>query len=159
MLYNDYVWRLSSTSPLEIDIQLPKDLEWVDEFTWSPVRQTISETLTGALIVQESKLKKGKPITLQGKDDMGWITRLTAETLMQMRDSIGLVMSIQYVHWNGSIYGDILHDFDVMFRHYESPAIELESVLRFNGFEPEAWYKVRGLKFMEVDLNVASPCS
>jgi len=159
MLYDDYVWRLSSTSPLAVDIQLPKDLEWIDEFTWSPIQQTVSTTLTGALVIQESKQKKGRPITLQGKDDMGWVARLLGDTLMQMRDSIGLIMNIQHVHWNGSAYGDVLYDFDVMFRHYEPPVVDLESVLRFDGFEPESWYKVRSLKFMEAISGAASPCS
>lgn len=159
LLYDDYIWRLTSTSSLAVDLQLPKDLEWIDEFTWSPVQQTVSTTLSGALVIQESRQEKGRPVTLQGFDDMAWVSRLLVDTLIQMRDTAGLVMNLSFIHWNGTVYGDSLYDYQVMFRHYEPPVIQLESVLRFDGFEPSTWFKVRNLKFMETTDAASTPCS
>jgi len=157
-LYDDYVWRLTSDYPA-FDVQLPQDLEWTDEFTWSPVLQTVTTTLTGALVIQESVQKKGRPFTLQGKDDMGWIKRSKAVELMRMRDTPALTLKLQYVEWNGTDYGTVLFEYHVMFRHYEAPVLELESALRFDDFEPNNWYKVRNLKFMEATAGASSPCS
>lgn len=158
--YEDYVWRLQA-SVLGLDIQLPQDLEWIDEFSWSPIQQTVDTTLTGALVIQESTQLRGKPITLQGKDDMGWIQRSVGEQLLLMRNTSGLVMNLQYVHYDvdTSVYGTISFQYDVMFRHYEPPPIELENILRFDNFESSAWYKVKNLKFMEALSSAVSPCT
>lgn len=159
-IFEDYVWRLQASS-LGLDTQLPQDLEWTDEFTWSPIQQSVATTLSGALVIQESKQLRGKPITLQGKEDMGWIQRLTGDQLILMRDTSGLVMDLQYVHYdvNTLLYGVILFQYYVMFRHYEPPPLELESVLRFDNFETTAWYKVRNIKFMEALPSAALPCT
>ena len=159
-VYEEYVWRLQCASPLH-DIQLPQDLEWADEFTWSPIQQNIETTLTGALVIQESKQLRGRPITLQGKDDMGWVQRSLGEDLLELRDTAGCVMQLTYEKYVDNIYtGDVpLISYDVMFRHYEPPPIELENVLRFDNFEQTAWYKVRNLKFMETIPSAATPCT
>lgn len=156
--YDEYVWRLSSDTPA-FDIQLPQDLEWVDEFTWSPVQQNVSTSLTGALIIQEQVQQKGRPITLQGKDDMAWVQRPLGDILMQMRDTAGLVMTLDYVSYIGSSYGPVLFSYEVMFRHYDPPVLDLESVKRFDNFEPDAWYKVRNIKFMEAVAGATKPCT
>ena len=46
-------------------ITLPGDLEWIDEFSWSPVGQQVDVTLGGSLIVEESAQLAGRPITLR----------------------------------------------------------------------------------------------
>ena len=60
-------------------IDLPGDLEWVDEFEWSAVVAEQEYTLAGALVVDESERQAGRPITLQG--DYVWITRATVLAL------------------------------------------------------------------------------
>lgn len=47
-------------------IDLPDDVEWVDEFKWSPVAQQVEVTCGGSLIVEEDAQLKGRPITLRG---------------------------------------------------------------------------------------------
>lgn len=159
IVYEDYVWRLQYITG-GIDLALPQDLEWVDEFSWSPVQQSIETTLTGALVIQESKQLRGRPITLQGKDDMGWVQRTTGNTLMQLRDTAGCAMILSYEKYVDNVYtGEVLFEYDVMFRHYEPPPLELENVLRYDNFEQTAWYKVRNLRFMEAIPSASSPCT
>jgi hypothetical protein len=62
-------------------ITLPGDLEWSDEFDWSPVVQSVEPTLTGALIIDESAQLTGRPVTLAGGADFGWVTRDVIEAL------------------------------------------------------------------------------
>jgi hypothetical protein len=157
-LYDSYVWRLVCTAPA-VDIRLPRDLEWVDEISWTPISQNVKTTLTGALVIQESIQKKGRPITLTGKDDMAWIKRTLGDSLVSLKNTIGCIMTLQYLHWNGVFYSNVLHEYTVMFRHYDPPPLELENVLRFDNFEPDSWYKVRNIKFMEATSGTTSPCS
>ncbi|WP_263322591.1 hypothetical protein [Endozoicomonas sp. Mp262] len=65
-------------------IELPDDLLWVDEFDWNPVAQAIDRSLTGALMVQEQAKLYGRPITLTGGDEAGWVTRATVLELMAL---------------------------------------------------------------------------
>lgn len=62
-------------------IILPADLDWVDEYDWTGVEQVIQTTLTGALIIEESTLLAGRPITLAGGDDSAWVSRGVVELL------------------------------------------------------------------------------
>ncbi len=159
--YEDYVWRLQATT-LGLDVLLPQDLEWVDEFTWSPIQQTIETTLTGALVIQESKQLKGRAITFVGKEDMAWINRTTADQLASMKNTGGLVMQLSFAEYVDGAYTGVVKansSFNVMFRHYEPPPLELESVLRFDNFETTTWFKVRNLKFMESISSAQAPCT
>lgn len=68
--------------PLLLDtIELPEDLNWVDEHLPWRVGQTRRTSLTGAQIFQEAALQAGRPITLQstvnGNKTVGVVTRTT----------------------------------------------------------------------------------
>lgn len=56
-------------------LDLPRSLLWVDEFDWTPVARAQEYSLTGALIVDQAMRQAGRPITLQGVDDHGWVRR------------------------------------------------------------------------------------
>ena len=63
-------------------IQIDDDLEWTDEFEWSPRQAATSRSITGALIVEPSAvLDKGRPITLTAENDRAWHDRATVEAL------------------------------------------------------------------------------
>lgn len=55
-------------------ITIPDDLEWTDEFGFSPVTQDIRRTIGGSFIISESDLKYGRPITLTGGPEV-WMLR------------------------------------------------------------------------------------
>ena len=55
-------------------ITIPDDLEWTDEFDFTPVTQDIKRTIGGSFIVSESSLSHGRPITLTGGPQV-WMPR------------------------------------------------------------------------------------
>lgn len=57
------------------------DLIWTDEFDWSPLAADARYSIDGKLIVDEVLRTTGRPITLQGGDNYGVITRATVEQL------------------------------------------------------------------------------
>lgn len=120
-------------------IKLPDDLEWTDEFSWTPVEQNLSYSATGSLFIQESTKQAGRPITLQGAEDMGWITRDTAEALQTLKDVAGTEMTLELSDGR---------TFTVMFMQ-ENP-IEISPVRRGSFFGAGDYYKINSIKLMEV---------
>lgn len=122
------------------EIILPDDLEWIDEIGWSPIAQSTARSATGALLIQESEMQYGRPITLQGDVDMAWITRQTVDALRAKRDQKGLKMTLTI---NGEAYA-------VMFRHQDKP-VDVSPIRQGDFFDPESNYKVDAIKLMEVE--------
>lgn len=77
-------------------INLPSDLEWVDEYTWSPVKNKTDITLTGALIIQEAAQLTGREITLQGGTEASWVTRAVVDSLKAKSDIVDNIMTLSY---------------------------------------------------------------
>lgn len=106
-------------------IDLPYDIQWTDEFTAWKVGQIIRPTLTGALVVQESALQAGRPITLRGFDDGGmrYVAPISLSTLNALRaleetaggDNMTLILPAA---------GDTTRSFTVRFRRTDGAAIE-----------------------------------
>lgn len=65
-------------------LDVPRSLIWVDEFGWSATVRAHETSITGALIVDQAVLQAGRPITLQGVDDHGWVARGALQTLWQL---------------------------------------------------------------------------
>lgn len=102
-------------------ITLPDDLLWQDEFAHDPVAQSLTRTEGGALIVEETALAAGRPITLVGGQDAGWITRAQLVALRALADTANTEHLLT------------LNDgrtFDVVFAR--PGAIEAEPIVPFN---------------------------
>ena len=93
-------------------IPLPDDLEWVDEFEWTPVEDSIDTALSGSLVIQTGTRPKGRPITLTGtNDNTAWITRAVLEDVKALADSNPSSVALDY-------HGRI---FNVRFRYSDKP--------------------------------------
>jgi hypothetical protein len=68
---------------------------------------------------------------------------------------------LQFVSYNKETdtYGTVSFEHEVMFRHFEPPVLDLQNVKRFDNFEPDAWYKISSIKFMEAISSATSPCT
>ena len=69
------------------DITLPDDIQWIDEYQFSPVAQQVDIALNGALIIEGSKQLAGRPITLEGRleGSIGF-SAISRETLEALRE-------------------------------------------------------------------------
>lgn len=76
-------------------IALPNDLHWRDEYDWHPVTQRGEYTLAGSLVVESAAKQAGRPITLQGADDYGWMRREQLDQVTAWAAVPGRVMQIQ----------------------------------------------------------------
>lgn len=97
-------------------ITLPAGLQWVDEFNWQPVMQSTQRTLAGGLVLQERGLSAGRPITLSGGSDHGWIARSVLESLYALASVAGQTHTLSI---RGTTYS-------VRFYHEDGNAIEAE---------------------------------
>jgi hypothetical protein len=123
-----------------ITINLPDDLHWVDEFSWSPVAQTADYSIGGSLFIEESTKLAGRPITLGGAyDDMGWVRRSVVKQLEVARNILGQQFTLTLK--DGTV-------FTVMFRQ-EAGAVDARPVIAWDQVNDDDWYRLI-LKFMEV---------
>lgn len=97
-------------------VQLSGSMQWADRHHWSPVAQNALVTLGGGTVVYSQSLAEGRPITLEARQDTGWITKAMLDQLEAMAAVAGAVYTIDIHGFTAS----------VMFRHQDGPAVEFE---------------------------------
>lgn len=121
-------------------VDLHPDLYWVDEYAWQPVAQTVTTTLTGALIVQNGAMQAGRKITLSPADDASaWMRKSVVDQLRNWASVAGqsLTLTLRGVSRT------------VIFRHHDGGAMEATPVVFFSDADSSDWFRVT-LRFMEV---------
>lgn len=127
-----------TTEHLLHNLPLPADMVWTDEFSWPTVIKSTEYTLTGALVVDSGQRLAGRPITLAGGDDHGWVTRATIDALRTLASAL----PGQYVLTLADE-----RSFNVVFAPED--AIQAESV--FTVADPGAdWWYIATVKLIEV---------
>ena len=83
-----------------------EQMEWIDEWEWSPIEQVQDRSLAGRLIIQEGGKVLGMPITLSSNGG-AWFTLATVRALEAMASVRGSVHLLtlpsgdqHYVTWN-----------------------------------------------------------
>lgn len=120
-------------------LTLPEDLLWVDEFAWRRVEQRRSFSITGAQILESAAAQAGRPISLEGGDDYGWIDRDDLLTLDAWRQLPGQVFGLV-------VRGEASRN--VVFNH-EAGAIEAVPVVDYSDVDPGDHYRLK-LRFLQV---------
>jgi hypothetical protein len=133
------VYVSNATPPVTTSITLPDDLLWRDEWGWNPVVHSLDQTLSGALIVETATRLAGRPVTLEGGQNYGWITRLTLAQVQALAAIEGAVMSLTLPGRSAM---------DVMFR-LDQTAIEAHQILSLSEPGDDDPFQVT-LSFMEV---------
>ena len=127
----------------QVEIELPNDLLWEDEFTWDEVESTATRTLSGELILDFRTKVAGRTITLVPPDgEMAWVQRNVLEVLKQWSSTKGLEMTLTFEYPNDT------RNFLVMFRHYDT-AMEAKPVKGFPSHDDDNWFSVTS-RFIEV---------
>jgi hypothetical protein len=65
-------------------IELPVDIQWVDEFSDHGVGQEITPLLTGHLLVEETVQPEGRPMSLR-TGPLCWVERTVVEALYELQ--------------------------------------------------------------------------
>lgn len=109
-------------------IELPDDLWWSDEFTAWRVGQNVRPSLTGRIIVQESELQAGRPITLETQQNgSAWVAPVTLDVLRALQaseqEASEAPFELQLPSHNTGI-----RVFDVIWRRTNGPAIEARPI-------------------------------
>lgn len=101
-------------------ITLDPDLQWVDRFSWSPVVQAVSHSISGALLIDESVKLAGRPITLQPPDaQSGWMRGAIVTQLQAWASDPGLSLAL-------NLRGT---EFSVMFRRTDGAPVDASPVV------------------------------
>jgi hypothetical protein len=123
-------------------LDLPEDLVWVDELTWSAVSQSKERGIFGTLVVDAMARDGGRPITLQGEGNSAWIKRGVLKKLKSWADLPGQRFTL-------NVRSEI---FTVIFDHGEEEqthALAMQSVIEYSDKEDDDYYCSLVLRFIE----------
>lgn len=125
-------------------ITLDGSLIWSDEHDWDPIAQIVTPTLAGAVIVEESlRNGAGRPITLKGGEDYGWLSYAQLSAL-RARRTPGREMTLA------------LHDgrsLQVTWNYRDGPCLEaapLPQFLTTAAYPPNALFNRVVIRLMQV---------
>lgn len=128
-------------------IELPEDLLWTDELTWSRVQQATERGIWGTLIVDVMERHGGRPITLTGSGNSAWILRSTLKHIAELLGIPGQRMLLD-------IRGE---QFEVIFDHgtdESTKAIAMEDVIDYSDKEDADFYCSLVLRFLEASESL-----
>ena len=123
-------------------LELPEDLIWTDELTWSAVAQSKERGIWGTLIVDAMARNGGQPITLVGDGDSAWITRGVLLTLNAWARIPGQRFTLELLG----------QTFTVIFDHgtdEETRAMAMSAVVEYSDPEETDYYCSLTLRFIE----------
>ena len=125
-------------------ITLPEDLQWGDEFQWSPVGMVTSISLTGALIIEEAAQLSGRPITLKStRSGRYYVAPVYRSVVNALRDlSVTTNVTMQLTLSDARV-------FSVRWRHDAGPAFEATPIRLIAPHEDGDYYEIT-LKFRQV---------
>lgn len=120
-------------------IPIPRGLVWVDEFNWHPVLRSAEYSITGALLLDAATRQAGRPITLQGSEDAGWLPRTTLLALYALAENASATHTLTLA--DGRTY-------TVAFAAGDTP-IEAAPLARPE-LPPAAWPYIATIRLIEV---------
>lgn len=72
-----------------ITATLPAGMIWEDEYQYAPLTSTSTQTLDGGMVIEQSLRTKGRPVTLVGDEDRGWLAKAQLDLLYALASSVG----------------------------------------------------------------------
>lgn len=121
-------------------LNLSPDLYWSDENNWHPVEQSVSRSITGALIIQPQAREAGRPITLEPEDDQS--AHMPLSTVTQLRNWAEVPGQAMTLTLRGIAR-------TVIFRHQDGAAIEATPWVHYRDVQAGDLYRVV-IRLMEI---------
>jgi hypothetical protein len=75
-------------------VSLPSSLQWIDQYSNTPVTQTLKHTLSGNAVYYSSPNINGTPITLAGGTDYGWMKKSVLDQVLAMSKEVGTAFTL-----------------------------------------------------------------
>ncbi|CAN7170486.1 hypothetical protein LJR118_000296 [Acidovorax sp. LjRoot118] len=125
-------------------LELPEDLLWSDEFSWSDVAQSADRGIEGHLILEAMVRSGGRPITLSGDGNSAWIQR---STLIALKAWAKVPLQLFELDLRGEV-------FTVVFDHggeEETRAMAMSPVVDYSDMEDGDFYCSLMLRFLEAN--------
>ena len=110
-------------------VALGYDIIWTDRHQSDGVYQSITPTAGGGQRITVQAKTVGHPVTLEATDQQGWIASTLVPILKEMASQPDVAYDFDF-------HG--LESFQVMFRHYEPPALALRPLI--DGAEYGEWF-------------------
>jgi hypothetical protein len=110
-------------------ITLPGDLFWSDEFTAWKVGQSQRRSLTGALVVQESAVQVGRPITLETTSNGNKYVAAIALPVLKQLQTLEAQTRTTPMTLVLPAHGSGTRSFDVLFDRAGGKALEARPLL------------------------------
>lgn len=120
-------------------ITLPDDLEWVDEYDFSTVGQDVQPTIGGGIIISESVILAGRPLTLTSGESV-WTNKSIVDALMVLVNTIGKTYTLTLPD---------TRTFTVIFNREQGVPVDAKPVWRHTVQLPDSPYLLT-LRLMEV---------
>jgi hypothetical protein len=111
-------------------ITLDHDSTWEDEFKFSYKEVVADRTLEGEIVTQSYDKIAGRPITLKGDNNHGWLKRSTVLALTALDSS-------SVFDFDVTIYGVT---YRCRLRKEDSPALEFDPITNVNMPDSNFWY-------------------
>lgn len=116
-------------------VSIPAGLVWIDEFDWADAVHEFTHGITGALLVDAGQRLAGRPITLQGEDDSGWIERSVLASIQAKAGAAGVTYT--FTHDDGRSFSVLIMEISA------SPAVRVED-------PPADWPYIATIRMIEV---------
>lgn len=100
-------------------IELNHQMRWVERDQSQKVAQSSYRTIGGGLIVFSGPLTAGARITLTATEETGWLQKSVVDQIKALADVPGATYVLQF-------HND---SYNVVFRHEESPAVDLNPLV------------------------------
>ena len=99
-------------------LTLPDQILWTDRYSWSPAAGQAQRTIAGSLALFTQSVSGGRPVTLEAREGVAWLTQQQVDSLMAMAAQPGAAFTLS---WEGELY-------TVRFAHHSPPAVELSPI-------------------------------
>jgi hypothetical protein len=99
-------------------LTLPDQIIWADRYSYTPITGQNNRTLAGGFAIFNQLATKGRPITLDARDGVAWLTQSQVDSLMTMAAAVGATYVFTY---DGESH-------NVQFAHASPPVVDFTSI-------------------------------
>ncbi|MDH5478138.1 MAG: hypothetical protein OEY50_07385 [Nitrospinota bacterium] len=102
-------------------LTLPGQIMWIDRYSWAPATAQVERTIAGSLAMFSQSVSGGRPITLEAREGVAWLSQAEVDAIMVMAAQPGVAFTLD---WNGEQH-------TVRFAHHSPPATEFSPIWPF----------------------------